>query len=148
MPRDKEKARAREAAWKEANKDHMSAYWKNRRQEKREELSAKQRAYYAANKDLYRDYEFRRRYGIGIADVEKLTAQQDGRCACCGLKKKKLFVDHCHTTMKVRGLLCLNCNTMIGHAHDNASRLEAGARYLRKSRRAEAKQASLPLVAP
>ena len=44
---------------------------------------------------------------------------QNGKCLICkkeGGKSKheKLCVDHCHKTDKVRGLLCMTCNTAIG----------------------------------
>ena len=128
---------ARAKAWREANKEHLAEYLKKRQKELGPELAAKQRAYYAANKTRYQRYERERRYGLDAASFEALLAKQQSRCACCGRKRVKLFIDHCHTSGVVRGLLCLNCNTMIGHAHDSASRLEAGAKYLRKSRYSE-----------
>ncbi|WP_405152046.1 endonuclease domain-containing protein [Sphaerisporangium sp. NBC_01403] len=33
----------------------------------------------------------------------------------------------------MRGLLCSNCNTMVGLAKDNPERLESAALYLRQS---------------
>ena len=47
-------------------------------------------------------------------------------------QNKAYRLDHCHKSGAVRGLLCLNCNTMIGHAHDDPAKLESGARYLRE----------------
>lgn len=40
------------------------------------------------------------------------------------------YVDHCHETGVVRGLLCHNCNFAIGYMKDNPQRLRAAANYL------------------
>ncbi|MCQ4005338.1 hypothetical protein FK522_28835 [Klebsiella pneumoniae] len=46
--------------------------------------------------------------------MEQMRANQDGRCAICNRKTRRLFVDHCHTKGHVRGLLCQTCNTFLG----------------------------------
>ena len=60
-----------------------------------------------------------RRYGINVEKFDALLAEQKGKCLICGERPKKLFVDHCHTTKKVRGLLCPNCNTVLGMVKEN-----------------------------
>jgi hypothetical protein len=42
----------------------------------------------------------------------------------------ELAVDHCHTTGKVRGLLCSTCNTALGSFQDNPAYLKAAIHYL------------------
>lgn len=44
---------------------------------------------------------------------------------------KKLAVDHNHTTGKIRGLLCQNCNRGIGLLCENVIYLENAIRYLK-----------------
>jgi hypothetical protein len=55
----------------------------------------------------------------------------------CGITEaeidKKLDVDHCHNSGKVRGILCNPCNNMIGHAKDSVAALRAAADYLEKN---------------
>ena len=57
-------------------------------------------------------------YGITMLQFEDLLKQQDHKCGVCkkpqSEMKKAFSVDHCHTTGKVRGLLCNNCNVAIG----------------------------------
>lgn len=60
----------------------------------------------------------------------KMEKAQGGRCAICR-KRRTLVVDHDHVTRRVRGLLCLNCNVMLGHAKDDPKILTAGAAYLK-----------------
>jgi hypothetical protein len=62
-------------------------------------------------------------YNITADQYNALHAIQNG---CCGICKKHssefpkaLCVDHCHTTGKVRGLLCDKCNRLIGLANDS-----------------------------
>lgn len=58
-------------------------------------------------------YNVKRKYGLSSEDFQNLYETQDGKCALCD-KEKKLVVDHCHGTGKVRGLLCIRCNTALG----------------------------------
>jgi hypothetical protein len=58
------------------------------------------------------------------------------RCAICGseetnnIKTNKMYVDHCHETGKVRGLLCNGCNSGLGHFKDSINNLKLAIEYL------------------
>lgn len=100
-------------------------------------LQQKQRERYWANPTAERERHLVRKYGVDLGGYEHLFKEQHGSCAVCGKRQTRAFdVDHCHTTGRVRGLLCTSCNRMIGHAGDSPDRLEAAAGYLRASRRA------------
>ena len=49
-------------------------------------------------------------------------------------------MDHDHSTGKVRGILCYNCNTAIGHAMDSPERLTSLATYLREHQKQNLKE--------
>ena len=77
---------------------------------------------------------FKRLYGITWADYEKMFASQHGVCAICKSppKKRRLSVDHCHQTGRIRGLLCDPCNhILLGAAKDSLSKLQAAIEYLK-----------------
>lgn len=74
------------------------------------------------------------RYGLTRVAFADLLLQQNGKCAICYQPyhpKRKLHVDHCHATGKVRGLLCGGCNIGLGHFCDDTSRMERAIGYLR-----------------
>lgn len=76
-----------------------------------------------------------RKYNITLHDYHTLLAKQGGRCAACGFPGEacqhgRLVVDHCHTLGIVRGLLCNNCNAVIGFARESRQRLEGCIDYL------------------
>lgn len=77
------------------------------------------------------------RYGLTYDQWDEMRAAEDYRCMICGISEdemgKRLDVDHCHDSGKVRGLLCNPCNTMLGHARDNTAVLESAAKYLREN---------------
>ena len=60
------------------------------------------------------------------------------KCEICGesvsFDNPKLHlrpnIDHCHKTMKLRGLLCGYCNNLLGRANDDISVLEKAIKYL------------------
>lgn len=96
----------------------------------------KARERYWSNPQGERDRHLVRKYGVTRATYAKMFSDQGGCCAVCRKSQARAFdVDHDHATGVVRGLLCTNCNRMIGHAGDDAKRLIAAARYLVSSRK-------------
>lgn len=69
------------------------------------------------------------KYSITKEEIQVLAERQHHQCAICK-RTGKLCVDHCHTTAKVRGLLCDRCNTSLGLLGDSIERLLSAVRYL------------------
>ena len=91
---------------------------------------------YQREKDKHREKHLKRKYGFSLALYAKVLSEQRNRCAICGCEesKSKMFaVDHNHTSGKVRGLLCSNCNRMLGYAKENIETLSKAIEYLTKS---------------
>jgi hypothetical protein len=77
--------------------------------------------------------------GLTEADYDNLVKIQNGLCAICKkpetssnqhVLQKRLAVDHCHKTGKVRGLLCSKCNRGIGYFNDSTDLLYKAIIYL------------------
>lgn len=63
------------------------------------------------------DYHLKRTYGLSLEKKLSMMAEQGGVCKICKIEfevLKKAHVDHCHTTNKIRGVLCPSCNTKLG----------------------------------
>ncbi len=79
-----------------------------------------------ANKHLIKNYN------MTLKDYNVMLDKQKGLCKLCNRPEKvratkrirKLAVDHCHATGKIRGLLCFRCNTSI-------SQIESIPNYLK-----------------
>lgn len=69
-------------------------------------------------------------YGITRRDFIQMREQQKGQCAICHRENGAMFVDHCHETGRVRGLLCDACNSALGIFGDCAEGLSAAAHYI------------------
>jgi len=74
-------------------------------------------------------------HGLTLETYAELLENQGYTCAICGSDNpihwsNKFVVDHCHTTHRVRGLLCSNCNRGLGLFGDDPERLLAAAAYL------------------
>lgn len=80
------------------------------------------------------DYNLKKAYGISSKEYQEKLKNQNYSCAICGeqQKTKALAVDHCHSTGKVRELLCGTCNTGLGQFKDSPELLLKAADYLRK----------------
>ena len=66
---------------------------------------------------------------------EDMFEKQGRKCAICGSTEPnhgsgQFVVDHCHEFGQIRGILCGNCNVMLGHAKDNVDTLFDAAMYL------------------
>lgn len=83
-----------------------------------------------------------RRYGLTPETYDQMLMDQSDACAICLQPERsidartgeprRLAVDHCHTTGRVRGLLCGHCNRAIGQFADDHERLSRAAAYLRE----------------
>jgi hypothetical protein len=83
------------------------------------------------NKARTRDLRYRRNYGVGASEVDAMLASQQGLCAICRQKPAGSFrVDHDHASGRVRGLLCHNCNVLLGHCSDSIEILQRAISYL------------------
>lgn len=62
-----------------------------------------------------RERQLRARYGLTLEAYADLLAQGNGCCWVCKQPwHRDLYVDHSHQTQEVRGLLCAECNTLVG----------------------------------
>lgn len=77
----------------------------------------------------HREQKLKRNYNLTESDYNRILARQKGKCGICE-NYRKLVVDHCHKTGKVRGLLCSNCNSGIGLLGENPTFIRAAAAYV------------------
>lgn len=72
-----------------------------------------------------------RRHGLTMVEYNQLVDQKNGKCWICDeVPTGYLNVDHDHVTGKVRGMLCLGCNTALGSLKDRVDLLEKAIKYL------------------
>lgn len=88
-----------------------------------------------------------RNYGITVSEYERILAEQGSACAICGGQPKdgpSFHVDHDHRCCPerkrscgrcIRGLLCEDCNRVLGMFGEEVVRFEAAIVYLRSGGR-------------
>lgn len=92
-----------------------------------------------------RDFRFKKKYGMERGEFELMLELQNHSCAICevrfaqqvplsGTRKDTPVVDHCHSTEKVRAILCGTCNSGIGMFSENPELLRKAALYVEKMR--------------
>lgn len=90
----------------------------------------------------------KRDYGITLDEYNSMLEKQNNKCAICETEEpikvksgrnRKLAVDHCHNSGKVRGLLCAHCNTGIGMLRESIEILDKAKEYLLRHKTKETK---------
>ena len=80
-------------------------------------------------------------YDLTVEDFQNMFETQQRKCGICEVQLENIFegiegvrpaVDHCHNTLKIRGLLCTECNSAIGKLRDNPDLLRKGIEWLEK----------------
>lgn len=105
--------------------------WKRNYYEKnKDKVLQKSKEYALKNPRKIKEQSLKRTYGLSLDFIEKEEITQEHKCLICK-KQDKLVVDHCHTTLKYRGLLCGNCNRGLGQFKDNEDNLLNAIEYLR-----------------
>lgn len=115
------------------------SYWKGKRRKKRptcKQCRNLQRNKLDSRHGLGLKSIVLRRYGLTIDDYIVMSRAQNDKCFICGKINefgpwnKKLVVDHCHKTGKVRKLLCDKCNKGLGQFNDDPELLSKAIKYL------------------
>lgn len=92
--------------------------------------------YQRVHKDRDTSRRLKQKYGITLVDKQAMFDNQLAKCKTCSFVFVSVYsahVDHCHTTGKVRGLLCSDCNLVAGKAKDSPARLRSIADYLEQA---------------
>ena len=112
-----------------------SKRWYHAKPENRQRSIDNTRCWQKENKERDKLLQFKngllRNYGISYECYIELERSQNGKCRICGTTpNRRLDVDHCHTTGKIRGLLCSNCNTALGLLKENPHIFQKAVSYL------------------
>jgi hypothetical protein len=125
------------------NKEKIRESQKKWRTTHRETQNAKRKALYFKNREIELEQRkkyykipgvFARRkattYGITVSQFQKLRSEK-----FCGICRKPFCtyvpsIDHCHSTKKVRGALCRECNSGLGFFADDPLALLRAAHYV------------------
>lgn len=94
-------------------------------------------------KERQTEWYYKRKHKITLEDRNSILEKQGGKCAICtepiefvdnagrhGNVGDVAVVDHCHSSDKIRGILCGYCNVGIGSFRDNTEYLLGAIKYL------------------
>lgn len=114
---------------------------KRRYENHKEELKERSRLYRKNHPNYSKGYNLKYFFGITLDDFNTMLQKQDHRCKICGVglivKGPRVIqpsVDHDHLSGKVRGLLCANCNHLLGQAKDSTEILQNAINYLKENK--------------
>lgn len=135
-PEQRDRARSYAKEWRAAHPDYMPTY--NRQRQLTGKTREWQQSHPESVRRTNRKVRLKRKYGISLETYDAMYARQDGLCAICHRPETlrirgtlcMFAVDNDAITGAVRGLLCVNCNMMIGGAHHDPNILGAAIRYL------------------
>ena len=90
------------------------------------------------NKAYLKAYNAMKTYNISEKQYHNLMVIPN--CALCDtsfalltINKEPRNIDHCHTSGKVRGVLCSRCNTGLGKFNDNIDLIKNALKYLKNA---------------
>ena len=133
--KDKYKKDGRRSACKQCNTiDHLNRYSSDPEGCKKRSLDYRQHLRINNPEKLKasnRNTKLKRAYGINQEQFLEMSKEQNNKCACCA-KEKKLVVDHCHVSGKIRELLCGPCNTSLGLLNEDITVIQNLIKYIRK----------------
>jgi len=119
---------------KQCHRINSRAYYKKNIDKMR--MWAKTKAATTAYKNVHRNWKLQKDFGLSLEEYNQMFAAQNGLCLGCykhqSIFKKAFAVDHDHLTGKVRGLLCMKCNSVLGYVADDSTILRRLADYADK----------------
>lgn len=157
----REEKKSYNAAYNVANREEISAqkatyYVANRERDRtrsrsyqavnREKIKTQRASYRAANKEAIRAQRLGK-YGLSLGTFQLMRRRQKNACGICGETFLETpYVDHCHKTGEVRGLLCRRCNTALGSFKDSYELLRGALEYLEHGPKDRIQKATGPRI--
>lgn len=86
------------------------------------------------NPDKYKNAVLKSVHGLTLEQFNERLEKQGNRCLICRREFSKTlrpYIDHSHESGKTRGILCQQCNTLLGFAKDKIEILLAAIEYLK-----------------
>ena len=124
---NKEKLREQRLLRRKNNPEEYKRRGRLKRQREKEKFGYNLKKYQA----LAYQKKLQKVYGLTLEQYNQMFVSQNGKCKICNeSQEKRLCVDHCHKTGKVRGLLCSNCNFGIAFLKDDPNLLLSAIKYL------------------
>lgn len=117
---DEYRKKKREWAKTEEQREKRTLYMREWREKNRGQHNKLARESHLRNRSkpenvLYRkNYHYKTKYGISYEEFQEMLLKQNNKCYLCDVTLKKPHLDHSHETKKVRKILCVGCNTMLG----------------------------------
>lgn len=138
---NRDKYKERKKLWRAKNiekvREESRLYQANFRKNFPEKHRENMREYYRANPRRHRNYVLIRKFGITAEEWDAKFEAQKHLCGCCGSAdpqhSKGWQTDHCHTTGKLRDIVCGPCNQIITK-HLDQYRLVQVFKYLARHR--------------
>ena len=132
---------SRQRRRRDKDREAYNSYMRECRAKNKDRINARYRELRKLNVEKYREQGKRRyhknplkaklrKYKITESDYYAILETQNSVCAICNQEMMVVNIDHCHSTGKVRGLLCTSCNTGIGKLKDNVKILQSAIEYL------------------
>jgi len=128
----KEERRIYHKQWRLIHKDKIKSYNKK---------YVRKRQYFPnRNKQKVHQNNIKR-YGITTIQYEQMLLKQNNNCAICDKSsfdfKRRLHIDHNHSSGQIRGLLCVNCNHGLSIIERNNSFFDKAKLYLEKYKKVD-----------
>ena len=124
-----------EAEYKTANIAAVQRYRRTERGKAVNNATQKKYSQSEKGKSHIKNRLLKQKHGITLDEYNQMFAEQQGCCVICNKHQSEfnqaLHVDHNHETGKIRGLLCVNCNTGLGRFMDSQALLHKALAYLR-----------------
>lgn len=154
-PEVKAKSKIRRKKYYQENKQEIARKNKIiRGGDNKESYNQSQKKYRENNPEKVLCYRLRNAYGIDLQEYTRMYEEQGKKCTVCcdelvhGLDCmsksdpnwiRRAIVDHCHTTGKVRDLICTRCNTALGLLREDIKIFKGAIKYIKKHERREIK---------
>ena len=140
MPQSKERKAAYKKEYREKNKEQIAAQMKEYYEKNKEQRAAYNKEYREENKEEIaikkEEQRLKSKYGITSKEKNVLLQKQNNKCKICLVEFSNVTpnIDHCHTTNKVRGILCGVCNRGLGFFKEDIEVLTKAIKYLEENK--------------